>query len=377
MSERQRAGARGSEVAAARVGPVRSLGPTRTMQLGLATVALVLAFSAPMFLRPYLVGLLSVTLIYALYAMSINLLAGWAGLVSVGHAGIMASAGYGVAYISREGGGHGLQFAVGLGIGLLVSVVFGLMAMRTSEVYFLMITLALGMVVWGLTYRMSGITGGENGLRGILRPPPIAPYWNYYYLCLAVFIVSFGLIWLITRSPLGLTLQGLRDSESRATALGYNPALYKCYAFVISGFFATVAGILYVWYHQFISPAVAEFLQSGIGVLMVILGGVGTLTGPLVGAAVVTWIENVVSGFIGRWPTVMGLIFIFVILFARDGIVGGVTRLWHWSRRRRRSTPGARQVDEVPATTQGNAPVVGIEPGAPPGRSASPGREKQ
>jgi branched-chain amino acid transport system permease protein len=304
---------------------------SRLLQLALAAAAIAVVFAAPLFLRPYLVGLLSLTLIFALLAMSINLLAGWVGLVSVGHAGIMASAGYGVAYVAREGGGHGLQIAVGFGIGLLASLVFGVMAMRTREVYFLMITLAQGMIVWGLTYRMAGITGGENGLRGILRPSAVAPYWNYYYLCVAVFLVCFALVWLITRSPLGLTLQGLRDSESRAVALGYNPALYKCYAFVISGFFATVAGVLHVYYDQFISPSSAEFLRSGIGVLMVILGGVGTLSGPLVGAAIVTWIENVVSGFVGRWPTVMGLIFIFVVLFARDGLVGGASRLWRFA----------------------------------------------
>lgn len=317
---------------------------SRLVQLALAAAAIAVVFSAPLFLRPYLVGLLSLTLIFALLAMSINLLAGWVGLVSVGHAGIMASAGYGVAYVARQGGAHGLQIAVGFGIGLLVSLVFGVMAMRTREVYFLMITLAQGMIVWGLTYRMAGITGGENGLRGILRPPVVAAYWNYYYLCVAAFLVCFALVWLITRSPLGLTLQGLRDSESRAVALGYNPALYKCYAFVISGFFATVAGVLHVYYDQFISPSSAEFLRSGIGVLMVILGGVGTLAGPLVGAAIVTWIENVVSGFIGRWPTVMGLIFIFVVLFARDGLVGGASRLWRiavpLAARRRTVSPG-------------------------------------
>ena len=301
---------------------------SRLPQVAMAGIAIALAFSAPLFLRPYLVGLLSLTLIFALLAMSINLLAGWVGLVSVGHAGIMASAAYGVAYIARQGGGHGVQIAVGFGVGLLVSLTFGIMAMRTREVYFLMITLAQGMIVWGLIYRMAGITGGENGLRGILRPPAVAPYWNYYYLCVVVFLVCFALVWLITRSPLGLTLQGLRDSESRAVALGYNPALYKCYAFVISGFFATVAGVLHVYYDQFVSPSSAEFLRSGIGVLMVILGGVGTLLGPLVGAAIVTWIENVVSGFVGRWPTVMGVIFIVVVLFARDGLVGGASRLW-------------------------------------------------
>lgn len=354
-------------------------GRTRAVQLAALAVGLVAAFSAPMYLRPYLVGLLSLTLISALFAMGINLLAGWAGLVSVGHAGIMAAAGYGVAYVATEGGGYGAQLAAGVGVGMLVSVIFGVMSMRTSEVYFLMITLALGMVVWGLTYRLAGITGGENGLRGILRPPPVAPYWNYYYLCLVVFLVAFGALWLITRSPLGLVLRGLRDSESRAMALGYNPPLYKCYAFVISGVFATAAGILFVYYNQFISPASAEFLQSGIGVLIVILGGVGTLTGPLVGAAVITWMENIVSGFIGRWPTVMGLLFIVVVLFARDGLVGGAGRLWRWARRRtspeaegsRHDTAG----DEPPPA--GEEPPADVGSAATQGRGAPQGRETQ
>lgn len=357
---------------------LRSLDRRRIILLALAAAGLAVAFSAPMVLRPYLVGLLSLTLISALFAMGINLLAGWAGLVSVGHAGIMASAGYGVAYVATEGGGHGMQLAAGFGIGMLVSVLFGVMSMRTSEVYFLMITLALGMVVWGLTYRLAGITGGENGLRGILRPPPVAAYWNYYYLCLGVFLACFALFWLITRSPLGLVLRGLRDSESRAMALGYNPPLYKCYAFVVSGVFATIAGVLFVYYNQFISPATAEFLQSGIGVLMVILGGVGTLTGPLVGAAVVTWMENVVSGFIGRWPTVMGLLFIVVVLFARDGLVGGAGRLWRWARRRASPSGGRRRehAGDEPSPGPGG-PAVDIRSTATQGRSAPQERETQ
>jgi branched-chain amino acid transport system permease protein len=234
-----------------------------------------------------------------------------------------------------------------------------------------MITLAQGMIVWGLAYRLAGITGGENGLRGILRPPPVAPYWNFYYLCVVVFVACFVLIWLITRSPLGLTLQGLRDSESRAMALGYNPALYKCYAFVISGFFATVAGVLHVYYDQFISPSSAEFLRSGIGVLMVILGGVGTLTGPLVGAAIVTWIENVVSGFIGRWPTVMGVIFIVVVLFARDGLVGGAGRLW-----RRRRRPARADEPQAAGASRDRSTSQGTQPAGARGPSASSGRDE-
>lgn len=367
-------------MSAAAAGPSRWVpGRTRVLQLAVAAAGLVAAFAAPMYLRPYLVGLLSLTLISALFAMGINLLAGWAGLVSVGHAGILAAAGYGVAYVATEGGGYGAQLAAGVGVGMLVSVIFGVMSMRTSEVYFLMITLALGMVVWGLTYRLAAITGGENGLRGILRPPPVAAYWNYYYLCLVVFLLAFAAFWMITRSPLGLVLRGLRDSESRAMALGYNPPLYKCYAFVISGTFATAAGILFVYYNQFISPASAEFLQSGIGVLIVILGGVGTLTGPLVGAAVITWMENVVSGFIGRWPTVMGLLFIVVVLFARDGLVGGAGRLWRWSRRRGTAAGEGSErghAGDQPSPVTGG-PAADIGSAASQGRGAPQGRETQ
>lgn len=301
---------------------------TPAVQLGLGAGAFAFAIGAPSFLRSYLLGLVALTMIFGLLAMSVNLLAGWVGLVSLGHAGIMAAAGYGVGYIAREGGGFGTQLAVGIGLGLLVSVVFGLMAMRTGQVYFLMITLAQGMIVWGLAYRMSTITGGENGIVGIRRPPFMAAYWHFYYVVLATFVVAFALMWLVTRSPLGLTLKGIRDSERRMVALGYNPAAYKLYAFALSGVFATAAGVLYVYYHQFISPATAAFLRSAHGVLMVILGGVGTLTGPIVGAGIVVWIENVVSGYIGRWPTVMGVIFILVILFARDGLVGGIVRMW-------------------------------------------------
>lgn len=301
---------------------------TSTVKLALGAVVLLALVVAPQMLRSYLLGLVTLTMIFSLFAMSVNLLAGWAGLVSVGHAGIMAATAYGVGYMARAGAGFGAQVAVGIVMGMLVSFVFGVMAMRTSEVYFLMITLAQGMIVWGLTYRMNNITGGENGIRGIYRPDFIQTYWHYYYVVLAIFLLCMAGMWVITRSPVGLTLKGMRDSESRIVSLGYNPALYKLYGFVLSGVFATVSGLLYVYYHQFVSPATAEFLRSAHAVLMVILGGVGTMTGPIVGAGIVVWIENVASGFVARWPTLMGVIFILVILFARDGLVGGVSRIW-------------------------------------------------
>jgi branched-chain amino acid transport system permease protein len=305
-----------------------SLSRTRVAQLVLAAVLLVLGFTVPQFLRSYLVGLVTLALIFGLLAMSINLLAGHAGLVSAGHGGIFGAAAYGVGYVSRAGGSHGRQILVGLAVGLAVTAVFGAVAMRTDRVYFLMVTLALGMLVWGAGFRLSRITGGENGLTGIARPPAVALYWQYYYLCLVVVALSLVLVAVIVRSPFGLALRGLRDSESRLRALGYNTAAHKFYAFMLSGLLASVAGILYVYYFEFTSPSTASFQRSSLGVMMVVLGGVGTTLGPVVGSFVVVLVENVLSGVVARWPTAMGLIFVLVVLFARQGIVGTLGQLW-------------------------------------------------
>jgi branched-chain amino acid transport system permease protein len=309
---------------------------TAKAKLGLLGAALVVGIALPYLISPFLVGIVTLALVLGLFAMSIDLLAGYGGLVTLGQAGIMASAGYGVGYVAtRAGGGHATQVVVGLAAGLAVSVIFALPAMRTTGIYFIMVTAAEGMIVWGLALRLSDVTGAENGLRGIVRPPMIAAYWKYYYFCLAIVSICGGLLWVIVKSPLGLSLQGLRESESRMRMLGYNTVLLKFLAFVVSGFFATVAGILLVYRDQFISPAVTEFLASANGVLMAILGGIGTLVGPLIGAFVIVMAENVLSTSIERWPTVLGLVFMATILFARDGFVGAVSRGWGALLRRR------------------------------------------
>jgi branched-chain amino acid transport system permease protein len=132
----------------------------------------------------------------------------------------------------------------------------------------------------------------------------------------------------ITKSPFGLALKGLRDNEARIQMLGYNPAFIKIYAFALSGIFAGLAGILYAYYNRFVSPSTAGFLTSGKAVLMVILGGIGTLAGPVIGAVIITFVENVVSLSTARWPTVLGLLYIVSVLFARDGIAGLGRTVW-------------------------------------------------
>jgi branched-chain amino acid transport system permease protein len=297
--------------------------------LVLLALAIGFGIAAPYIFSSFIVGLFSLALIAGLFAMSIDLLAGYAGLVTLGQAGISASAAYGVGYMANKvGAGIPAQLAVGLAAGLVAAAIFGAMAMRTGGVYFIMITLAQGMIVWGLSIRLYQITGAENGLTGIDRPAFISRYWQYYYFVLAVVLMCSLLLFIAVRSPFGFAIKGIRESESRMRMLGYNPALQKLYVFMVSGFFASIAGILLVYLNEFISPSSAYISASAIGVLEAILGGIGTLIGPMIGAFIIVYIQNIVSTDLERWPTLMGLIFIVVILFARQGLVGAVSSGW-------------------------------------------------
>lgn len=318
---------------------------TNKVKLGGLLVAIALAAVVPYVFRPFTVSIITLSLIFGLYAMSIDLMGGYGGLVSLGHAGIFATGAYGVGYVaSRTEGGSLQQVGVALLAGLAISAVFALMAMRLADTYFLMVTLAQGMIVWGFATR-STFLGAENGLTGVSRPPFVAAYWKFYYLCLLVLLISSALMWVIVRSPFGLSLKGLKESPTRLQMLGYNPALTKFYVFMLAGFFGTLSGVLYAYYNQFVSPSTAAFLTSGKGVLMAILGGIGTLIGPVIGAFIIVFIENVLSVYVTRWPTLLGLLFIFVIIAARKGIVGAISDAWY------RMVPGAVSAPDSAART--------------------------
>jgi branched-chain amino acid transport system permease protein len=287
---------------------------------GLALLALAGA-AAPYVFPSYVIGLLTLVLIAALLAASINLLAA-GGLFSAGHAGISAAAGYGLAYATAHGQGWAQAVLVALLVTLAVAAVYALTSMRTAAIYFLMVTLALGMVVFGLAYRLNSLTGGENGLRDVDRPAAVAEYWQFYYLCLAVLAVALAALWVIGRSPFGLALRGIRDSESRMRSLGYNVPAFKFLAVLLSGLLAGVSGVLATYQAEFISPASASFARSALGLVMVILGGTGTLLGPLAGAAIVALAQNELSVHMDRWQTALGLVFIAVVLFVPQGLAG-------------------------------------------------------
>jgi branched-chain amino acid transport system permease protein len=292
-------------------------------------VAAIAVVAAPLVLTNYLLTLLTLVFIAGLLAASVNFLAGQGGLLSMGQAGISAAAAYGVAYATVRGHDVVVQVGLSLAVAVVVSAVYALMTMRSRGIVFLMITLALGMIVFGLAFKLASITGGQNGLTGIDRPALIAESWRFYLVCAAAFVIGSLLLRHVSRSPFGLALRGVRESESRMSSLGYRVAAIKFGAIMIAGVVAGVAGILAVWQAEFISPSVAQFSRSAIAVIIVILGGTGTLLGPLVGAAVVIGAEYWLSSYIERWATVLGAIFIVVVLFARRGIVGELEALSH------------------------------------------------
>lgn len=317
---------------------------------GRVVVLLVLlgfAAAVPYLTTSFYVNLVSEVMIFGLLAMSIDILAGFSGLVPLGHAGIFGISAYVVGYLLTK---SAIPIYVAIPLGVIASTlsaaVFAVIAIRTAGVYFLMVTLAEGMIVWGIAYRWASVTGAENGIRGIHRPEIIGEYWQFYYLVLVVFVILAACMDRLVNSPFGLTLKGIRESESRMRTLGYNISLHKFIGFTVTGFTAGVGGALYALYNGFVSPSTVEFAKSAEGVLMVIVGGVGTLYGAVIGAGVIIFTRNIVSLYTSRWPIVMGLIFVVTILFARDGIAGGSRRLFNRILEIRRGRTPVEQADE-------------------------------
>lgn len=292
----------------------------------------------PLVLPGYQVSIATQILIFGVLAMSIDVLAGFAGRTPLCHGAIFGTAAYVVLYWTTNVGGSVL---IGLGLGVLaataLAAIFALLAIRTSGVYFLLLTLALGMIVWGVCLRWTGVTGGENGIRGLGRPEAVADHVTFYYVTLAVIAPVTLLMWRFVHSPFGLTLRGIRDSESRMRSLGYNVPLHLFLAFLASGFFAGIAGALYAVFNNYVSPSTVQLTQSVAGLLMAITGGIGTLLGAFVGAGAIIILENTVSAFTARWPIVLGLTFIVIMIFAPEGIVGRIRLLL--ARRARVSSP--------------------------------------
>jgi branched-chain amino acid transport system permease protein len=297
----------------------------------LGVVALAAALLAPLAVGQFWMTLITQIYIYGLLALSVDLLLGHAGLYSLCHASFFAVAAYTTAILQvRHGVPTLLAAPAGILAGTLLAILYGA-SVRTRGVYFILITIALGYIIWGAVYRWASFTGGDNGITNV--PPPsigsvtIASQTAYYYFALAVVLLCALGYRILIRSPFGLSLRGIKASESRMRSLGYRTTMHLYVAFVISGAIASLAGVLYVYYNRFINPVAASFQISVEVSLMAIVGGSGTIIGPFLGSGIVLGLRNWVSSFFEFHAAVMGIVFIATILWAPHGIVGFFSRL--------------------------------------------------
>jgi len=308
----------------------------RYRRVGLG-VALLLALLLPFAIRSYYLSLTIEVLIFAIFALSLDLLLGYTGLPSLGHAAFFGLGAYLTAYLTSSS-----DLALGLTDNLLVTLplvilgsallawLIGFFALRTTGLYFLMITLAFAQMLYSIAIRWSSVTGGSDGLAGVPRPslgvgPAVYSFdsrESFYFLVLALFLFSWWLLYRLGQSPFGWTLRGIRENEPRMQALGYHTFRYKTGAFVVAGVFAGLAGMLMAFFFRHVSPDILYWTTSGQVLVMVIIGGAGSLSGPILGAAIVRLVPYLVSSYTDRWQTLVGLVFILFVLFAPQGLMG-------------------------------------------------------
>jgi branched-chain amino acid transport system permease protein len=286
----------------------------------------------PSVVGDFYINLASQILIAAIFALSLNLLVGFGGMTSLGHASYLGVGAYFSALLtSRYGFGHGPAAVISMAGTAAMAAFFGVIALRATGLGFLMITLALSQVLWGLAYRMSNVTNGDNGITGLTRPTPLGISLDspasFYWFVLIVAAFAFLMMAIFVSSAFGSSLKGVRDQPRRMAALGFNPWLIRWITFIYAGFWGGVSGLLYVYYHKYIHPTSLSTTSSAEALLGVIAGGSGTLGGPIVGAALVLLLKNYASAYVERWNMLLGLVFLFIVLVMPTGIVPGVNRL--------------------------------------------------
>jgi branched-chain amino acid transport system permease protein len=286
----------------------------------------------PLFAGDFYINLASQILIAAIFALSLNLLVGFGGMTSLGHASYLGVAAYISALLtSRYGFGHGAAAIISITGTIAMAAFFGVIALRATGLGFLMITLALSQVLWGLAYRMSNVTNGDNGIAGLTRPAPLGISLEsaaaFYWFALVVASFSFLMMMIFVSSSFGSSLKGVRDQSRRMAALGFNPWMIRWVTFIYAGFWGGISGLLYVYYNKYIHPTSLSITSSAEALLGVIAGGSGTLGGPAIGATLVLLLKNYASAYVERWNMLLGLVFLFIVLVMPTGIVPGLSGL--------------------------------------------------
>jgi branched-chain amino acid transport system permease protein len=303
---------------------------TRARVLGFAVLLLAL-LAFPAVAGRYPVKLLQEILIWGIYAMSLDLLMGYTGMVSFGHSAFFGVGGYVAALALTEGSSHvgGPLGALLLpaAAGALAALVVGYFSIRVSGVYFIMLTLAFSQMFYAYAFQTAWL-GAEDGINGVPRPTllgvPTGEGWAFHVYVVALAAGAALFLWRVVRSPFGHVLAGIHENEGRMEAVGYPVPRYKLLAFVLAGTVAGLAGSLYAQFSGSITPSAFFWTTSGEALLMVIIGGTGTLGGGVLGAAAFILLQSLVSTYTERWMLILGVTFIVFVLFAPGGIVGAL-----------------------------------------------------
>lgn len=298
--------------------------------------ALILIIAAiivlPFAVRP---ALASEIWIFAIFGLGLNLLLGYTGLLSFGQSTFFGSAAYVAGYLLKH---YGIDvfsaLGIGAGVGALSALLVGYLCVQRSGLYFIMLTFALNQLFYFTAYQWTSVTGGEDGMPGIARPAVFGlslqnSYWYYGFVSL-IFLLSLLAMQRIVGSPLGRILQAIRENEVRAEAVGYNAPRFKLLAFVVAGAFSGLAGVLYAMLFGIVPLEAIGFVFSGNVVFATLIGGSGSLYGPVIGSFVFIWLSESVSTVWARWPLLLGVAFVIVVLFFRGGVVEAWSRLHSW-----------------------------------------------
>ena len=325
--------------------------PKLLLAAAAAAVLVVLALLPP-YIGLYQTQLLTYGLIAAIAALGFNLLLGYTGLLSFGHSAFFGIGAYAVAFLLRDAGIRSMELyiLIGVPVAAIASALFGYICVRHTRIFFGILTLALSQVLWTLTYKFFWVTGGSDGLR-VARPTLLAGMVSftgrdafqrfingYYYYVLVVFALSVVLMWVIVHSPFGKSLQAIRDNETRAAFLGLRIHRFRWVAFLISGTFTGLAGILWVPLNGLTTPEVLYWPFSGEIVFSALLGGFRNFTGPIVGGIVFTYLKTYAVATTEYWQLLLGVVLVLMVMLLPTGIVGAVTALANTLRPKEKSS---------------------------------------
>ncbi|MBA4393279.1 MAG: branched-chain amino acid ABC transporter permease [Desulfobacca sp.] len=288
-----------------------------------------LGLIAPHVISEFYLLILGEALIMSLFALSFNLLFGTMGQLPFGQAAFYGMGGYGMAMLlTKFQVNFWLSFVAGIGIAALIGLLVGLFCVRLRGIYFSILTLAFGQLIFVIIYKWHDFTGGDDGIQGVFPPEFLKDPIAYYYFILVIFCLSALILWRIIHSPFGYTLQAMRENSERTEFLGIPIARYMLIAFVISAAFTGLAGALWAPFYRSVAPSTLMWIKSGEPVMATILGGAGLFFGPVLGTFLITFIHAYLLGFTHFWPIIMGTLILIVIFLLPGGILGFIKEKW-------------------------------------------------